>query len=105
VPIVDAGMRQLLAEGWMHNRARLITASYLTQQLRCDRRSGAAWFDAHLIDADVANNYGNWQWVAGTGPDTRPYRRFSPERQSLRFDPAGNYVRRYAPEPAQGPWP
>jgi deoxyribodipyrimidine photo-lyase len=98
MPIVDAGMRQLLAEGWMHNRARLITASYLTKHLGLDWRSGAAWFDAHLLDADVANNYGNWQWVAGTGTDTKPYRRFNPVRQALRFDPDGEYVRRHVPE-------
>jgi deoxyribodipyrimidine photo-lyase len=98
VPIVDAGMRQLRAEGWMHNRARLITASYLTKHLNCDWRAGAAWYDAHLLDADVANNYGNWQWVAGTGTDTKPYRRFNPVRQALRFDPDGDYVRRYVPE-------
>jgi deoxyribodipyrimidine photo-lyase len=98
VPIVDAGMRQLLDEGWMHNRARLVTASYLTKHLTCDWREGAAWFDAHLLDADVANNYGNWQWVAGTGTDTKPYRRFNPVRQALRFDPDGEYVRRHVPE-------
>jgi deoxyribodipyrimidine photo-lyase len=98
VPVVDAGMRQLVAEGWMHNRARLITASYLTKHLTCDWRDGAAWYDAHLLDADIANNYGNWQWVAGTGNDTKPYRRFNPVRQALRFDPAGDYVRRYVPE-------
>jgi deoxyribodipyrimidine photo-lyase len=103
MPIVDAGMRQLLAEGWMHNRARLITASYLTKHLRLDWRSGAAWFDAHLLDADVANNHGNWQWVAGTGTDTKPYRRFNPVRQALRFDPDGEYVRRYVPELAGVP--
>jgi deoxyribodipyrimidine photo-lyase len=98
VPVVDAGMRQLLDEGWMHNRARLVTASYLTKHLGVDWRSGAAVFMAHLLDADVANNYGNWQWVAGTGNDTRPYRRFNPIRQALRFDPEGDYVRRYVPE-------
>jgi deoxyribodipyrimidine photo-lyase len=98
VPIVDAGMRQLLAEGWMHNRARLITASFLTKQLNLDWRAGAAWFDSLLLDADVANNYGNWQWVAGTGNDTKPYRRFNPFRQAYRFDPHGDYVRRYVPE-------
>jgi deoxyribodipyrimidine photo-lyase len=103
VPIVDAGMRQLLDEGWMHNRARLITASYLTKHLGCDWRAGAAWYDAHLLDADVANNYGNWQWVAGTGTDTRPYRKFNPVRQALRFDPAGEYVRRHVPELADVP--
>jgi len=103
VPIVDAGMRQLVDEGWMHNRARLITASYLTKHLNCDWRDGAAWYDAHLLDADVANNYGNWQWVAGTGTDTKPYRRFNPVRQALRFDPDGEYVRRYVPELAGVP--
>jgi deoxyribodipyrimidine photo-lyase len=96
VPIVDAGMRQLLAEGWMHNRARLITASYLTKTLGLDWRAGAAWFDRWLVDADLANNYGNWQWVAGTGNDTKPYRRFNPQRQAERFDPDGKYVARYA---------
>ncbi|WP_433053709.1 cryptochrome/photolyase family protein [Dactylosporangium sp. CS-033363] len=98
VPIVDAGMRQLLAEGWMHNRARLITASYLTKHLAQDWRAGGDHFFDLLLDGDVANNYGNWQWVAGTGNDTKPYRRFSPLRQAERFDPTGDYVRRYVPE-------
>ncbi len=98
VPIVDAGMRQLVDEGWMHNRARLLTASYLTKHLGVDWRSGGDVFMAHLLDADVGNNFGNWQWVAGTGNDTRPYRRFNPVRQALRFDPDGDYVRRYVPE-------
>ncbi|WP_327007371.1 DNA photolyase family protein [Dactylosporangium sp. NBC_01737] len=98
VPIVDAGMRQLLAEGWMHNRARLITASYLTKHLRVDWRAGGDHFFDLLLDGDVANNYGNWQWVAGTGNDTKPYRRFNPIRQAHRFDPLGDYVRRYVPE-------
>lgn len=95
VDIVDAGMLQLRDEGFMHNRARLVTASYLTTTLGIDWRAGADWFMAHLVDADVANNYGNWQWVAGTGTDTKPYRRFSPTRQAERFDPAGLYVQRY----------
>jgi deoxyribodipyrimidine photo-lyase len=103
VPVVDAGMRQLVDEGWMHNRARLLTASYLTKHLGVDWRDGAAVFMDHLLDADVANNYGNWQWVAGTGNDTRPYRRFNPVRQALRFDPDGDYVRRYVPELADVP--
>jgi deoxyribodipyrimidine photo-lyase len=103
VPVVDAGMRQLVDEGWMHNRARLLTASYLTKHLGVDWRDGAAVFMAHLLDADLANNYGNWQWVAGTGNDTRPYRRFNPVRQALRFDPDGDYVRRYVPELASIP--
>ncbi|MFI5913723.1 cryptochrome/photolyase family protein [Dactylosporangium sp. NPDC051541] len=103
MPIVDAGMRQLLAEGWMHNRARLITASYLTKHLNVDWRAGGDHFFDLLLDGDVANNYGNWQWVAGTGNDTKPYRRFSPLRQAERFDPTGDYVRRYVPELAHIP--
>jgi deoxyribodipyrimidine photo-lyase len=95
VPLVDAGMRQLLREGWMHNRARLVVGSYLTKDLGADWRAGAAHFDEHLVDGDVANNTGNWQWSAGTGADPRPYRRLSPERQAERFDPDGAYVRRY----------
>jgi deoxyribodipyrimidine photo-lyase len=98
VPIVDAGMRQLRAEGWMHNRARLITAAFLTKHLGLDWRLGVQWFFRWLLDGDVANNSSNWQWVAGTGNDTRPYRRFNPIRQAERFDPDGVYVRRYVPE-------
>jgi deoxyribodipyrimidine photo-lyase len=98
VPVVDAGMRQLAGEGWMHNRARLVTASFLTRHLGLDWRDGAAHFAGLLLDADVANNNGNWQWVAGTGTDTKPYRRFNPIRQAERFDPDGEYVRRYVPE-------
>jgi len=97
-PIVDAGMRQLQQEGWMHNRARLITASFLVKNLGLDWRHGAAHFMHWLVDGDVANNSGNWQWVAGTGNDTRPYRRLNPLRQAERFDPDGDYVRRYVPE-------
>ncbi len=98
VPIVDAGMRQLREEGWMHNRARLITAAFLTKHLGVDWRLGVSWFFRWLLDGDVPNNSGNWQWTAGTGNDTRPYRRFNPIRQALRFDPDGVYVRRYVPE-------
>jgi deoxyribodipyrimidine photo-lyase len=98
VPIVDAGMRQLLREGWMHNRARLVTASFLTKNLKIDWREGAAHFFRWLVDGDVANNAGNWQWVAGTGNDTRPNRVLNPLRQAKRFDPDGAYVRRYVPE-------
>ena len=97
-PIVDAGMRQLQAEGWMHNRARLITASFLTRTLQLDWRLGAHHFMSLLVDGDVANNQLNWQWVAGTGTDTRPYRVLNPLRQAERFDPAGDYVRRWVPE-------
>jgi deoxyribodipyrimidine photo-lyase len=98
VPVVDAGMRQLREEGWMHNRARLITASFMTKHLGLDWRDGVKWFHRWLLDGDVANNSGNWQWVAGTGSDTKPYRRFNPIRQASRFDPDGAYVRRYVPE-------
>lgn len=97
-PLVDAGMRQLLREGWMHNRARLVTGSFLTKHLGIDWRAGAAHFFEHLVDGDVANNVGNWQWVAGTGADSRPYRMLNPHRQAERFDPHGIYVRRYVPE-------
>ncbi len=99
-PIVDAGMRQLRREGWMHNRARLITASFLTKTLYLDWRIGAQHFFDLLVDADVANNQLNWQWVAGTGTDTdtRPNRILNPLRQAQRYDPSGDYVRRYLPE-------
>jgi deoxyribodipyrimidine photo-lyase len=97
-PVIDAGMRQLAREGWMHNRARLLTGSFLAKNLRIDWRLGAAHFFDLLIDGDVANNVGNWQWVAGTGVDTRPNRVFNPISQGKRFDPAGEYVRRYVPE-------
>ncbi len=97
-PLVDAGMRQLLREGWMHNRARLVTGSFLTKHLGIHWREGAAHFFDHLVDGDVANNTGNWQWVAGTGTDTRPYRMLNPIRQSGRYDPDGIYARRYVEE-------
>jgi deoxyribodipyrimidine photo-lyase len=97
-PIVDAGMRQLLREGFMHNRARMIVASFLTKTLYLDWRLGAAHFAGLLVDADLANNVGNWQWVAGTGNDTRPNRVLNPLRQARRFDPEGEYVRRHVPE-------
>ena len=97
-PIVDAGMRQLRAEGFMHNRARLITATFLVKYLRIDWRLGAAHFWELLVDGDIVNNSGNWQWVAGTGNDTRPNRGFNPIRQAKRFDPEGEYVRRWVPE-------
>ncbi|GAA2519479.1 deoxyribodipyrimidine photo-lyase [Pilimelia columellifera] len=105
VPIVDAGMRQLAAEGWMHNRARLITAGFLVKKLGLDWRAGLAWFGERLLDADVANNAGNWQWVAGTGTDARPHRGFNPIRQARRYDPDGDFVRQHVPELAhiEGP--
>ena len=96
-PLVDAGMRQLVREGWMHNRARLVTASFLVKDLYLDWRLGAAHFFDLLVDGDIANNAGNWQWVAGTGNDTRPNRVFNPVRQAERFDPDGEYVRRWVP--------
>ena len=98
IPIVDAAMRQLLREGWMHNRGRLLTASFLAKTLYLDWRLGARHFMDHLVDGDVANNQLNWQWVAGTGTDTRPNRVLNPLRQTARFDPDGDYVRRYVPE-------
>jgi len=101
LPIIDAGMRQLHQEGWMHNRARLLTGSFLTKHLGIDWRRGADHFFTWLADGDIANNAANWQWVAGTGADTRPNRIFNPIRQAHRFDPRGDYVRRYVPELAE----
>jgi deoxyribodipyrimidine photo-lyase len=98
VPVADAGLRQLLQEGWMHNRARMITASLLCKQLHIDWRLGAGHFMDWLVDGDIASNYGNWQWAAGTGNDTRPGRVLNPMRQARRFDPDGDYVRHYVPE-------
>lgn len=100
-PLVDAGMRQLLAEGYMHNRVRMVVASFLTKHLRIDWRRGAWYFMDHLTDGDVAVNFGQWQWAAGTGTDSRPNRMFNPVRQSERFDPIGVYIRRYVPELAE----
>lgn len=97
-PVVDAGMRQLATEGFMHNRARMAVASFLTKDLYIDWRAGARHFWDLLSDGEIANNAGNWQWVAGTGNDTRPNRVLSPVRQAERFDPDGVYVRRYLPE-------
>ncbi|WP_353507472.1 deoxyribodipyrimidine photo-lyase [Intrasporangium sp.] len=98
-PIVDAGMRQLLAEGWMHNRLRMVTASFLTKDLHVWWPIGARHFLDHLLDGDIASNNHGWQWVAGTGTDAAPYFRvFSPVRQARRFDPLGDYVRRWVPE-------
>jgi deoxyribodipyrimidine photo-lyase len=103
-PIVDAGMRQLAATGWMHNRVRLITASFLVKDLGIDPIRGAAAFHDHLIDGDVAQNTGNWEWVAGTGADAAPYFRIlNPTLQGRRFDPRGTFVRRWLPELASVP--
>ncbi len=97
-PVVDAGMRQLQREGYLHNRARLIVGNFLVKTLYQDWRRGAAHFYDLLVDGDIANNAMNWQWVAGTGTDTRPNRMFNPLRQADRLDPEGVYVRRYLPE-------
>jgi deoxyribodipyrimidine photo-lyase len=98
IPIVDAGLRQLAAEGYMHNRARLITAHFLTRILQIDWRLGYRHFISLLTDGDVASNAGNWQWVAGTGNNPRPNQTMNVLRQARRFDPSGGYVRRYVPE-------
>ncbi|HSK32120.1 MAG TPA: deoxyribodipyrimidine photo-lyase [Propionicimonas sp.] len=98
-PIVDAGMRQLLAVGWMHNRVRMITASFLAKDLHAWWPLGARHFLDHLIDGDLASNTHGWQWTAGTGTDASPYFRvFNPVTQAEKFDPEGDYVRRYVPE-------
>ncbi|MFF4341909.1 cryptochrome/photolyase family protein [Kitasatospora sp. NPDC001540] len=102
-PIVDAGLRQLVETGWMHNRARLLTASFLAKSLHHDWRTGAAHFLHHLVDGDLVNNQLNWQWVAGTGTDTRPNRVLNPLAQADRYDPDGAYVRRWVPELAHLP--
>lgn len=98
-PIVDAGMRELKATGFMHNRVRMITASFLVKHLLLDWRLGEAWFARWLLDFDLASNNGNWQWVAGTGCDASPYFRvFNPETQAQKFDPKGMYIRKWVPE-------
>src|SRR3954451_15017384 len=98
-PIVDAGMRQLLATGWMHNRVRMVTASFLVKDLHLPWQWGARHFLAHLVDGDLASNNHGWQWAAGTGTDAAPYFRiFNPVTQSERFDPHGDYIRRWVPE-------
>lgn len=103
-PIVDAGMRQLNQTGWMHNRVRMIVASFLIKDLRIDWQSGEQYFMRHLLDADVAANNGNWQWCASTGTDAMPgYRIFNPVLQSKKFDPDGTYIRLYVPELAKVP--
>jgi deoxyribodipyrimidine photo-lyase len=103
-PIVDAGMRQLWRTGWMHNRVRMITASFLIKHLLIDWREGEAWFWDTLVDADPASNPGGWQWVAGSGADAAPFFRiFNPITQGEKFDPDGAYVRQWVPELAQLP--
>ena len=98
-PIVDAGMRELWATGWMHNRVRMVTASFLTKHLLIPWQIGEAWFWDCLVDADLASNAASWQWVAGCGADAAPYFRiFNPIKQGEKFDPEGTYVRRWVPE-------
>ena len=95
-PLVDAGMRQLLSEGWVHNRVRMVAASFLVKDLHIDWRLGARWFLWHLVDGDLASNQHGWQWVAGTGTDAAPFHRiFNPGAQQERFDPDATYVRKY----------
>jgi deoxyribodipyrimidine photo-lyase len=103
-PIVDAGMRQLRATGWMHNRVRMIAASFLTKDLLIDWREGERFFFERLVDGDPASNNGGWQWAASTGTDAQPYFRiFNPVTQGERWDPRGRYVRRWVPELADVP--
>ncbi len=103
-PIVDAGMRELNATGWMHNRARMIVAMFLTKDLLIDWRWGERYFMRHLVDGDLASNNGGWQWSASTGTDAAPYfRLFNPYSQSKRYDPEGEYIRQWIPELADVP--
>jgi deoxyribodipyrimidine photo-lyase len=98
-PLVDAGMRQLERTGWLHNRVRMVVASFLVKDLLVDWRIGERWFRRLLVDGDIAQNAGNWQWVAGTGPDAVPYFRvFNPVLQSRKLDPEGSYIKRFVPE-------
>ena len=104
VPLVDAGMRELWTTGWMHNRVRMVVASFLCKNLRLHWLHGARWFWDTLVDADLANNTQGWQWSAGCGADAAPYFRiFNPVAQGERFDPQGHYVRRWLPELARVP--
>ena len=105
-PLVDAGMRELRATGFMHNRVRMVVASFLTKDLLIDWREGAAWFWDNLVDADLASNTLNWQWAAGCGVDAAPFFRvFNPMEQARRFDPDGEYVRRWVPEAGTRDYP
>jgi deoxyribodipyrimidine photo-lyase len=100
--LVDAGMRQLWRTGWMHNRVRMVVASFLVKHLLLPWQDGAKWFWDTLVDADLANNTLGWQWSAGCGADAAPYFRiFNPVAQGQKFDPNGDYIRRWIPELAQ----
>lgn len=111
-PLIDAGMRQLWQTGWMHNRVRMVVASFFVKDLLLRWQDGARWFWDTLVDADLGNNSLGWQWTAGCGPDAAPYTRvFNPTLQAERFDPTGAYIRRYVPELSrlaapyvQAPW-
>lgn len=104
-PLVDAGMRQLAHEGWMHNRVRMVVGSFLTKDLHLDWREGEAVFMERLLDGDMAANNGGWQWIASTGADPKPYfqRMFNPMTQQEKFDPQGDYVKKWCPELARVP--
>ncbi len=102
--MVDAGMRELWTTGYLHNRVRMIVASFLIKHLRVHWREGEEWFWDTLLDADLANNAASWQWVAGSGADATPYFRiFNPVEQGRKFDPDGTYVRTWCPELARLP--
>jgi deoxyribodipyrimidine photo-lyase len=104
IPMVDAGMRELWHTGWMHNRMRMVVASFLVKNLRLHWLEGARWFWDTLVDADLASNTLGWQWAAGCGADAAPYFRvFNPESQAAKFDAAGDYQRRWVLEAAAGP--
>jgi deoxyribodipyrimidine photo-lyase len=106
IPLIDASMRALWQDGWLHNRLRMITASFLVKHLLIPWQEGEAWFWDTLVDADLASNAASWQWVAGSGADAAPYFRiFNPLLQARKFDPEGRFVRRYLPELAKLPLP
>ncbi|MEB3353541.1 MAG: FAD-binding domain-containing protein, partial [Cyanobacteriota bacterium] len=98
VPIVDAAMRQLVESGWMHNRCRMIVASFLVKDLICDWQLGERFFMQHLVDGDLAANNGGWQWSASSGMDPKPLRIFNPATQASKFDPEARYIRHWLPE-------
>ena len=99
IPIVDAGIREMLETGWMHNRLRMIVAMFLSKNLLIDWQKGEKFFMEHLVDGDIASNNGGWQWSASTGTDAAPYFRImNPETQSIKFDPQGKYIKRWIPE-------
>jgi deoxyribodipyrimidine photo-lyase len=102
-PLVDAAMRELNETGYMHNRVRMVVASFLVKDLHIDWRWGERYFRSKLLDGDLASNVGNWQWAASVGVDTRPLRIFNPIRQSRQYDPDGTYIRRWVPELSELP--